>query len=290
MCRPPAPEVLGKPALSACRAPRAPSAQRRARARTAGRPAGRDRWPRGRRCARSRRGRTTGPARSRRAARCRAASRAPPPITCGRCSLSVATVSTRTPARQLVGRAMLVERLRRDAVRVALHHQRPVGEDRQDERRHAHVVAEQVALAQRPAWSAHGGQNSLPRLVTSSRSPPGRSSVAVAAAVLDVVELGEQPGDCGLGQRRGLGSVGRHDSSTFAFVFVFAGGFAANSAFAPRFGATGSGAAGFAVDPAFGIGATAFARTRFVFDVRPASDGCGSWRMLSGLTSSRRPR
>ncbi len=43
---------------------------------------------------------------------------------------------------------MLVERLTIDAVGKALHHQRPLVDDRQDQRRDARVVADQIALGE----------------------------------------------------------------------------------------------------------------------------------------------
>ena len=77
--------------------------------------------------------------------------------------------------RHLVGRAMLVERLAAHAVRIPLHHQGPIRHDRQDERRDLHVVAHQVAFGE-----ALGGQNILWRLLTSSESPSGSASAALA--------------------------------------------------------------------------------------------------------------
>ena len=50
--------------------------------------------------------------------------------------------------RLLLARALLVERRPVDAVREALHHQRPIGDGRQQERRDRRVVAQQVALRQ----------------------------------------------------------------------------------------------------------------------------------------------
>ena len=116
----------------------------------------RDRSRRSRRRAATARARTTGPARWPRAASSRAASsairrrtaspRAPPPC------------AGRTPAA--------------DAVGEALHHERPIGDARKDERRDLDVVAEQIALGD---LVRRGGQNSLARLVTLTR-------VAVRAA------------------------------------------------------------------------------------------------------------
>ena len=54
---------------------------------------------------------------------------------------------------------LLVERLFGDAVRKALHHQRPVIDRRQNERRHIDVVAEELALG-----DAELGQKTLARL------------------------------------------------------------------------------------------------------------------------------
>src|SRR5205085_9287566 len=46
----------------------------------------------------------------------------------------------------IVGCALLVKRLAADAVREPLHHERPIGDRRQQEWRHASVVRHEVAL------------------------------------------------------------------------------------------------------------------------------------------------
>src|SRR4029079_11645939 len=51
--------------------------------------------------------------------------------------------------RYLVGRTVLIERLSGDAIGVALHHERTIGERGQQIRRHPYIVAEQIALRQR---------------------------------------------------------------------------------------------------------------------------------------------
>jgi hypothetical protein len=52
------------------------------------------------------------------------------------------------PVRPVLGTFLLVEELAFDAVRVALHRQRPALEVRQHERRHARVVVDHLALGE----------------------------------------------------------------------------------------------------------------------------------------------
>jgi hypothetical protein len=89
--------------------------------------------------------------------------------------------------RHLVGRTMLVERFRGDPVRIPLHHQRAVGQHRQDQLSDADVVAEQIALGQfqfRPEC--------LAEIADLQRVAAGQFEHAVAAPLLQRVDLAEQ--------------------------------------------------------------------------------------------------
>ena len=79
---------------------------------------------------------------------------------------------------------MLVERLGRDAVRKALHHERPVGDRGQDVRRGLHVVAEQIALGELLLRPEHLVQ-------VGDREPlaAGQFERAVAPGVFERVQL-----------------------------------------------------------------------------------------------------
>ena len=86
--------------------------------------------------------------------------------------------------RLLLARALLVERRAVDAVRKPLHHQRPIGDGGQDERRHLRVVAEQIALGElavRPEDLREVG-DAEPLAV-------GQLDRAVAAGVLERAQL-----------------------------------------------------------------------------------------------------
>ena len=71
-----------------------------------------------------------------------------PPIRCGRVVGFGRHRARRGRRAQSALGAMLVERLAADTVGIALHHERPVGEDRQQVRRRAHVVAEEIAFCE----------------------------------------------------------------------------------------------------------------------------------------------
>ena len=86
-----------------------------------------------------------------------------------------------------VRRLLLVERLAVDAVREALHHQRPLGDDRQQPRRHARVEAEQVALG-----VAVGRPEHLAQVGDLERLAAGQRDDAVLLRVLHLLELRDQ--------------------------------------------------------------------------------------------------
>ena len=103
------------------------------------------------------------------------------------------------PNRQSTRRAVLVERLRVDTVRIPLHDQRPIGQHREHAGGAADVVPEQVAFGQlqlRP--------EGLREITDLEAAASGQQQYAVTAPVLDRVELIEQPF-----QGRATGEVGR---------------------------------------------------------------------------------
>ncbi len=103
-----------------------------------------------------------------------------------------------------VGRPVLIERLRIDAVRIAFHHQGAIRQRRQDEGRHANVMAEQVAFRELQLRPEHLAE------AADLQAVAGRQlQRAVAALALDGVDLVEQLPDGGLGQRRSRRPFGR---------------------------------------------------------------------------------
>ena len=99
--------------------------------------------------------------------------------------------------RHRVRRAVLVERLAGDAVRIALHDQRPIGQHRQDHRRHPHVMTEQVAFRQLQL-----GPEALAQIGDVEAMAARQVERPAAAAILDGIELIEQLPDGCLRQRR----------------------------------------------------------------------------------------
>jgi len=100
--------------------------------------------------------------------------------------------------------AVLVERLCVDAVGVALHHQRTIGDDREEVRRDADVVAEQVALGQ-----LQRGPEDLAEVRHLEPVAAGELEDAVARAVRDRIDLREQPAERRFRQPRRDGAIGR---------------------------------------------------------------------------------
>ncbi len=79
---------------------------------------------------------------------------------------------------------MLIERLMIDAVGQALHHQRPVGDDRKNQRRDARVVPKQVALG-----SLALGPEHLVQVGDFERVAVGQLEPAVLPRLLELVQL-----------------------------------------------------------------------------------------------------
>src|SRR5690606_31627988 len=83
-----------------------------------------------------------------------------------------------------IRRAMLVERLARDAVRIALHHERAVLDDRQDERRDLHVVPQEIALGQ-----TLRGPEDLLQVADVERVAVGQDDRSAASRALELAQL-----------------------------------------------------------------------------------------------------
>ena len=96
---------------------------------------------------------------------------------------------------------LLVEGFRIHAVRIALHHERPVGEHRQDVGRDADVVAEQVSLGQLQLGPEHFAEVAHVEAIA-GRQPQG----AAAATVFDSVDLVQELLDRGLAVESRVGS------------------------------------------------------------------------------------
>ena len=100
--------------------------------------------------------------------------------------------------RHLVRRAMLIEGLAGDAVRKALHHERPVGKHGQDQRRDAHVMTKQVALRQRACQSDPGVRGPEQFSEIRHLTAAGKGDRPSTGTLLNLVELRQQRLTCAL--------------------------------------------------------------------------------------------
>ena len=90
--------------------------------------------------------------------------------------------------RPLFARSLLIERLARDAVRKPLHDQRSIHHDRQEIRRHFHVVAEQLSLRDLQIGPEHLREVRHARRspLGSTRSPSRRASSSACSCFTSI--------------------------------------------------------------------------------------------------------